>query len=128
MEHTQNTRKLLAAGLVVVAATAGLASCATASRAADPGLNRTLVRQSADRYVDELVERANRVTHRTLVRESADHYVDQLIERGTVYVETGIVRFIPSDDDPRGHHVVRESADQQSERGADDIRSPLTGQ
>jgi hypothetical protein len=87
MEHTQNTRKLLAAGLVFVAATAGLASCATESRAADPGLNRTLVRQSADRYVDELVERANvAVTHRILVHKSADHYVDQLVERAQAVV------------------------------------------
>jgi len=137
MEHTQNTRKLLAAGLVVVAATAGLASCATASPAVDAGLNRTLVRQSADRYVDELLEHAKAaITNRDLVRESADHYVDQLVKRGTVYVETGIVRFIPSDDDPRGHHVARESAQflervrvsgQQAESGVDDVLSPLRG-
>ena len=85
MEHTQNTRKVLAAGLVLVAATVGLAGCATASSAVDPGLNRTLVRESADRYVDELIERANlAVTHRTLVREGADRYVDELIQRANV--------------------------------------------
>jgi N-formylglutamate amidohydrolase len=82
MEHTQNTRKVLAAGLVLVAATVGLAGCATASPAADPGLSRALVRESADHYVDQLVERAHAVvTDRTLARESADHYVDQLVER-----------------------------------------------
>ena len=87
MEHAQNTRKVLAAGLVLVAATVGLAGCATASGAADPGLNRTLVRESADRYVDELVERANlAVTQRTLAHESADHYVDQLVERAHAVV------------------------------------------
>jgi hypothetical protein len=86
MEHTQNTRKVLVAGLVL-AATAGLAGCATASPTADPGLNRTLARESADRYVDELVERANAaVTHRTLVRESADRYVEELIERANAAV------------------------------------------
>lgn len=82
MEHTQNPRKVLAAGLVFVAAMVGLAGCATASPAADPGLHRTLVRESADRYVDELIERADvAVTHRMLVRASADRYVDELIER-----------------------------------------------
>lgn len=87
MEHTHNTRKVLAAGLVLVAATVGLAGCATASSAADPGLHRTLVRESADRYVDELIERANAaVTHRSLVRESADQYVDELVQRANAVV------------------------------------------
>ncbi|MBT2516228.1 hypothetical protein J7E29_02150 [Streptomyces sp. ISL-90] len=98
MEHTQNTRKFLAAGLVLVAATVGLAGCATASPAADPGLHRMLVRESADRYVDELIERANLdSTHRMLVRESADRYVDELIERANL--------------DSTHRMLVRESAD-----------------
>lgn len=89
MEHTQNTRKILAAGLVLVAATVGLAGCATASPAADPGLHRTLVRESADRYVDELIERANAaVTNRKLVREGADRYVEELVERSRPSVDT----------------------------------------
>jgi hypothetical protein len=88
MEHTQNTRKVLAAGLVLVAATVGLAGCATASPAADPGVHRTLVRESADRYVDELIERANlAVAHRMLVRESADRYVEELVERTSTSID-----------------------------------------
>jgi len=86
MEHTQNTRKVLAAGLVL-AATAGLAGCATASPAAETITHRTLVRESADQYVEQLVERAHAaVTHRTLVRESADQYVEELLRRARASV------------------------------------------
>jgi hypothetical protein len=62
MEHTQNTRKTFTV-LAVLAVAAGLASCATPQLAAGPGqsaiTHRFLVRESADRYVDELVRRAN---------------------------------------------------------------------
>jgi type IV pilus biogenesis protein CpaD/CtpE len=124
MEHTQNTRKVLAAGLVLVAATAGLAGCATASRAADPDLNRTLVRQSADRYVDELVERANvAVTHRTLVRESADRYVDQLVDRAQAVVTN---RTLVRDGADRYVEELIERA-HASASAVDDDLSPLAG-
>jgi polyhydroxyalkanoate synthesis regulator phasin len=124
MEHTENIRKVLAAGLVLVGATLGVAGCATASGAAEPGLNRTLVRESADRYVDQLVDRANvAVTHRTLVRASADHYVDQLVERAQ-----GVVT---------NRTLVREGADRYvqelierahaSASAIDDELSTLTG-
>ena len=111
MEHTQNTRKIIAAAIVLSATIGGLAACATASQT-DAGraaishrmlvrenadryveeleqhagasvqvnTNRELVRESADRYVDELVGRAP-ISHRELVREEADRYVDQLVQR-----------------------------------------------
>ena len=39
------------------------------------------------------------------------------------------IRFVPSDDDPRGHHVVRESSTTvpAHESTVDDDLSPLTG-
>lgn len=124
MEHTQNTRKILAASLVLVAATVGLAGCATASGAADPGLNRTLVRESADRYVDELVERADlAVTHRTLVRTSADHYVDQLVERAHAVVTD---RTLARESADRYIEELVERA-QASTSAADEDLSPFAG-
>jgi hypothetical protein len=86
MEHTQNTRKALTA-LAILAVAAGLTSCATPKPAADPGqsaiAHRLLVQAGADRYVDEMVDRA--ITHRFLVRESADRYVDEMLDRAVTH-------------------------------------------
>ena len=60
MEHAQNTRRALAALLLITAA-GGLASCATAPApewGQTPAGHRQLVRASADRYVDEQIQRA----------------------------------------------------------------------
>jgi hypothetical protein len=91
MEHTQNTRKIIAAAIVLSASIGGLAACATVSDA-DAGRaaisHRMLVRENADRYVEELEQRADASmqvnTHRMLVRESADRYVDELVGRAPI--------------------------------------------
>ena len=86
MEHAQNTRTVLAAAVLLAATSAGLAGCATVSPAADTVSvvvdHRELVREGADRYVQEQLDRARSAAgHRELVRESADRYVEQLLER-----------------------------------------------
>jgi hypothetical protein len=144
MEHTQNTRIVVAAALVLAAATGSLAGCATASPSSEQGraviTHRMLVRESADRYVDELIERA-----RISKQPSASG-----VDAGQV-----AVRFVPNDLDPRGRHVVPESltteamhrmlvrvaadryvaellgrarASSQQSTGVDDYLSPSTGQ
>jgi hypothetical protein len=81
MEHTQNIRMIIAAALVV-AATGGLAACGTPQSEAGGAAisHRLLVRESADRYVEELEARAQ-ISHRLLLRESADRYVEELLQR-----------------------------------------------
>jgi len=81
MEHAQNTRRALAALLLITAA-GGLASCATAPApewGQTPAGHRQLVRASADRYVEEQLGRLD--MHRRLVRASADRYVDEQLGR-----------------------------------------------
>jgi hypothetical protein len=100
MEHTQNTRTALA-GLVLIAA-AGLASCATAPApewGQTPAGHRQLVRASAVRYVEELLDRVD--MHLRIVRASADRYVDELVERArTAFCEPSTPEPAPVPADP----------------------------
>ena len=89
MEHAQNTRTVLATAVVLVAT--GLAGCATASTAGTGPVvaeHRQLVRESADRYVEEQIDRArSAITHRLLMRESAERYIEELLERARAAAE-----------------------------------------
>jgi hypothetical protein len=87
MELTQNTR-LLIATLTVAAATIGLAACATGPSPSEAGraaiTHRMVVRESGDRYVRELIERARTASQSDDGRDAvppAPAYRDQVERR-----------------------------------------------
>lgn len=89
MEHAQNTRIALASAVMLSTVVVGLAGCAIVPPGSDTGRavaeaadHRALSRASAERYVQEQLERGRHATsHRMLVRSAVERYVEELTRR-----------------------------------------------